>query len=39
MPQFARHLFSDTDGMFPAQLNDWERAVLVAGMARDSFVA
>ena len=39
LPRFARHLFSDADGLFPAQLNDWERAVLAAETARSSFVA
>jgi hypothetical protein len=37
--RFSGHLFSDVDGMFPVDLNDWERAVVEAELARPGFVA
>lgn len=39
LPRVASHVFSDPDGMFPVDLNDWERAVVDAELARDGFVA
>jgi hypothetical protein len=33
------HVFADADGLFPVVLNDWERAVVEAELARDEFVA
>lgn len=33
------HLFSDPDGMFPAELNDWEKAVIDLELLEPSFVA
>ncbi len=30
---------TDADGMFPADLNDWERTVVASELARDGFVA
>ena len=27
LPTFSKHLYSDTDGLFPAQLNSWETKV------------
>jgi len=33
------HVFADENGMFPVVLNDWERAVVEAELARDGFVA
>lgn len=39
LPRLAGHVFSDADGTFPVDLNDWERAVVEAELARDAFVA
>lgn len=39
LPRVAGHLFSDPGGAFPVDLNDWERAVVEAELARDGFVA
>jgi hypothetical protein len=36
---FPGHIYSDADGQFPAQLNDWEQKVVAAEIARPSFVA
>jgi len=36
---YTGHLYSDDDGKFPAQLNDWERRVIEAEIAQPSFVA
>ncbi len=39
LPTFEGHLFSDAAGRYPADLNDWERQVIAAEIARPSFVA
>lgn len=39
LPRLTRHVFADADGTFPVDLNDWERAVVDAELARDGFVA
>ncbi|MHB8959049.1 MAG: DEAD/DEAH box helicase family protein [Candidatus Limnocylindrales bacterium] len=39
LPRVAGHVFSDADGTFPVDLNDWERAVVEAELGRDGFVA
>jgi hypothetical protein len=39
LPRSAGHLFADADGLFPVDLNDWERAVVEAELARPGFVA
>jgi type III restriction enzyme len=36
---FERHLYADAVGMFPANLNDWERIVVNAELNRKSTVA
>ena len=39
LPQFHGHVFADADGTFPVVLNDWERTVVEAELARDGFEA
>jgi Tfp pilus assembly protein PilV len=39
LPRVAGHVFSDAEGTFPVDLNDWERAVVDAELARDGFIA
>lgn len=39
LPRVAGHVFSDQGGTFPVDLNDWERAVVDAELAREGFVA
>ena len=39
LPTLEGHIYSDADGKFPVQLNDWEREVVAAEVARPSFVA
>ena len=39
LPAFAGHIYSDSDGKFPAKLNDWESRVIATETARPSFVA
>ena len=39
LPRFRGHAFADAAGMFPVALNDWERTVVEAELARDGFVA
>jgi type III restriction enzyme len=39
LPRFGNHVFSDADGMYPADLNEWERTVVASELARDGFVA
>jgi hypothetical protein len=39
LPIFQGHIYSDTDGNFPAHLNDWEGTVVMTEIARPSFVA
>ena len=39
LPTYAGHIFADAEGMFPVDLNDWERRVIEAEIARPGFVA
>lgn len=39
LPTFAKHLYADSDGNFPAALNDWEMRVITTETARPSTVA
>lgn len=39
LPRYAGHLFADSAGMIPVDLNDWERRVVEAEIARPGFVA
>ena len=39
LPRYPGHLFADGDGLFPVDLNDWERQVVEAEIARPGFVA
>ena len=39
LPRYPGHIFADGEGMFPVDLNDWERAVIEAEIARPGFVA
>jgi hypothetical protein len=39
LPRFHGHVFADADGTFPVVLNDWERTVVEAELARDGFEA
>jgi hypothetical protein len=39
LPTYPSHLFADAEGMFPVDLNDWERRVIEAEVAREEFVA
>jgi hypothetical protein len=39
LPRYPGHLFADPEGMFPVDLNDWERQVVEAELARPGFVA
>jgi hypothetical protein len=39
LPRYGSHVFADGDGMYPADLNDWERTVVASELARDGFVA
>jgi hypothetical protein len=39
LPRYSGHLFADADGLFPVDLNLWERAVVEAEIARSGFVA
>ena len=39
LPRYGSHVFADADGMYPADLNDWERTVVASELARDGFVA
>ena len=36
---FAGHIYADSDGNFPAKLNDWESRVIATETTRASFVA
>ncbi len=38
-PTFEHHLYADTDGQFPANLNDWETTVVETELGRKSTVA
>jgi len=37
LPAYPQHLLCDEQGMYPAELNDWEQAVLKAERKRDGF--
>lgn len=39
LPRYGGHAFADARGQFPVDLNDWERAVVKAEIARPGFVA
>ena len=39
LPTFAKHLYADVDGQFPASLNAWETQVIEAEIARDTTTA
>ena len=39
LPRYPGHLFADTSGLYPVDLNDWERRVVEAELARPGFVA
>ncbi len=39
LARYAGHLYADKTGMFPVDLNDWERRVVEAELDRDGFVA
>ena len=39
LPLFDGHVYADSDGRFPAHLNDWELPVIAAETSRPSFVA
>lgn len=39
LPRYPGHLFADAEGQFPVDLNDWERQVVEAEIARPGFVA
>ncbi len=39
LPRYSGHLYADDGGMFPAELNEWERRVVQAELARPGFVA
>lgn len=39
LPRYTGHVFADSEGMFPVELNDWERRVIEAEIARPGFVA
>lgn len=39
LPTYAHHLLCDADGAFPAELNAWERDVLLTEMLRQGFIA
>jgi type III restriction enzyme len=39
LPTFKGHLYADTSGRFPAQLNEWETEIIRTEIGRRSFVA
>lgn len=39
LPRYPGHIYADADGLFPVDLNDWERRVVEAEVARPNFVA
>ena len=39
LPRYPDHVFADAAGEFPCELNDWERTVIDAEVARPGFVA
>lgn len=39
LPRYGGHLYADESGMFPVELNEWERGVVEAELGRDGFAA
>lgn len=39
LPMYPGHLYAGDAGMFPAELNEWERRVVQAELARPGFIA
>ena len=39
LPRYPGHLFADSAGLYPVVLNDWERRVVEAEVARPGFAA
>ncbi|MDA8201344.1 MAG: DEAD/DEAH box helicase family protein [Chloroflexi bacterium] len=39
LPRYGSHVFADAAGVYPADLNDWERTVVASELARDGVVA
>lgn len=39
LPTYEHHLLCDEDGLFPAEMNEWEREVLTTEMQRRGFLA
>jgi hypothetical protein len=39
LPRYLGHVFADGDGLYPVDLNAWERRVVEAELARPGFVA
>lgn len=37
LPTYKQHLLCDESGLFPAEMNDWEKAVLASEMKRTGF--
>lgn len=37
LPTYKQHMLCDESGLFPAEMNDWEKAVLTAEMKRPGF--
>jgi len=37
LPTYKQHLLCDESGLFPAEMNDWEKAVLATEMKRQGF--
>ncbi len=37
LPTYKQHLLCDENGLFPAEMNDWEKAVLATEMKREGF--
>lgn len=37
IPTYANHLLCDEQGLYPAELNDWEKAVLTTEIKREGF--
>ncbi|BCA78920.1 DEAD/DEAH box helicase family protein [Desulfuromonas sp. AOP6] len=37
LPTYKQHMLCDESGLFPAEMNDWERTVLAAEMKRQGF--
>ncbi|MFP5342115.1 MAG: DEAD/DEAH box helicase family protein [Candidatus Limnocylindria bacterium] len=39
LPRYRGHVFADAEGLFPAELNDWERTVVETEIGRPGFEA